>query len=162
MLDIFYSTVALACFALLGLWWVVVQFKYREWMGSPNYRRMAFNISQYFVLPGVMSLVAMLAGEAKIIWQIAFIAAGILGAVETLSIILNANLSSLRPRTVRIGGWIQLLLYLLIVLFALDAALSQVIALPLKPLELEGISISLLLFLGVNLAWTFFSEPQKL
>jgi hypothetical protein len=161
MLVTFYATVAQICFALLGLWWIVVQFKYAAWMHVSTRRRMAFNISHYFVLPGVMSLVALLAGDTKILWQIAFILAGILGAVETISIIFNADLSSFRPRAVRVGGWIQLVLYVFVVLFALNAAFGARIALPLEPLVFEGITIALLLLLGVNLAWTFFSAPEK-
>jgi hypothetical protein len=35
------------------------------------------------------------------------------------------------------------------------------VALPFEPLVLEGIAIATLLFLGVNLAWTFFPAPEK-
>ena len=34
MLDVFYGAFSPACFALLGLWLVVVQIRLREWQGS--------------------------------------------------------------------------------------------------------------------------------
>ncbi len=160
MLDTFYSTAAQICFVLLGLWWLVVQFKHGAWMQVPARRRMAFNVSHYFVLPGIMSLIALLSGNNKFIWQASFILAGAIGAFETVSIISNADVSTLRPQGVRIGGWVQLVLYILVVLFAIDAALGQPIHLGLQPLELEGLCIGLLLFLGVNLAWTLFAEAE--
>jgi hypothetical protein len=33
--------------------------------------------------------------------------------------------------------------------------------LALKPLEIEGIMISLMVFLGVNFVWVFFAEPVQ-
>jgi fluoride ion exporter CrcB/FEX len=161
MLDTFYATVAQVCFALLGLWWVVIQFKYQAWIKVPARRRIAFNISHYFVLPGVMSLVAILAANTKILWQAAFILTGLLGAFETLSIIFSNDLKPARPRLLHTGGWIQLVLYLIVVLTAINAALAQPILLRLTPLEIEGVCVSLLLFLGVNLAWTFFSDVEE-
>ncbi len=161
MFDTFYSTVSQVCFVLLGLWWVVVQFKHAAWMQIPARRRMAFNVSHYFVLPGIMSLIALLSTNNKFIWQSAFILSGALGAFETVSIISNAEVTVLHPQAVRIGGWVQFVLYLLIVLFAIDAALGQPVYLGLQPLELEGLCIGLLLFLGVNLAWTLFAEAEK-
>ena len=161
MLDTFYATVGQVCFALLGLWWVVVQFKHHEWMRSPRHRRMAFNVSHYFIVPGIMCLVALLADNAKTLWQLAFILAGLLGAVETVSIISNADVAPLRPRSVQLGGWAQLILYLLVILLACDAALGLPVGLPLTPLEVEGVVVSLLLFLGVNLAWTFFAQVEQ-
>ena len=33
---------------------------------------------------------------------------------------------------------------------------------PLKPIQLEGMLVSLILFVGVNVAWEFMSQPKNL
>src|SRR5579884_1715878 len=119
----FYQTVAQLCFTLLGLWWLVLQTKYREWIGHRMRRRMATYITFYFLLPGTMSLVALLATDARLLWQVAFVAASLIGPVATLRFMRDA------ARTVWTNRWsarlIQgtcgcgLLLYVLIVLVAL-------------------------------------------
>ena len=60
MLVAFYQTAAQLCFTLLGLWWLVLQTKYKEWINDSERRRMATSISLYFLLPGAMSLIALL------------------------------------------------------------------------------------------------------
>ena len=39
-------------------------------------------------------------------------------------------------------------------------ALSTDLGVGLSPLELEGLMVALLVFLGVNLAWVLFMEPD--
>ena len=58
--ETFYATLASICFTLVGLWWVVVQFKYDLFMASPGGRLTAYTASMHFVAPGVISLVAVL------------------------------------------------------------------------------------------------------
>ena len=50
MAENFYETVALAAFALLGLWWVVVADRRREWAQLAYRRRQAYSVSLYFTL----------------------------------------------------------------------------------------------------------------
>ena len=57
MAQVFYETAALAAFALLGLWWVVVADRRREWARLSYRRRQAYSVSLYFALTGTMSLV---------------------------------------------------------------------------------------------------------
>lgn len=161
MFDTFYTTVATLCFALLGLWWVVVQFKYNEWMGNRGRRRMAYDISLYFLLPGIMSLIALLATDAKFLWRAAFVVAGIIGAVETLFMIVGRYPEMGSSGLMRAGRFVVLILYVLIALFAGIQDLPQRLNLALKPLEIEGIMISLMVFLGVNFVWVFFAEPTQ-
>jgi len=159
MLETFYTTVASLCFALLGLWWVVVQFKHEQWMGNPAKRRMAYDLSLYFILPGMMSLVSLLAGEVRILWRIGFSVAAILGAFETLAMILG-NRAGGRALP-QIGRWAVLALYIGIAIIAIDPTLPQVLGIGLSGIQVEGILITLLLFLGVNFVWLFFAEPDK-
>jgi hypothetical protein len=59
VLNAFYGAFSPACFALLGLWLVVVQIRMREWQGSTAHRRRSYGVALHFVLPGMMSLLAL-------------------------------------------------------------------------------------------------------
>jgi hypothetical protein len=48
--------VAQASFTLLALWWVLLQIRHDEWFADTAYRRRAYDVSLYFLLPGIMSL----------------------------------------------------------------------------------------------------------
>ena len=74
-MDAFYQTVAGFCFTLLGLWWAVVQFRHAEWMRDLYQRRAAYSVHLSFLVPGIMSLGAMIAGDVKILWRLVFIVA---------------------------------------------------------------------------------------
>ncbi len=100
-LQAFYQTVAQLCFTLLGLWWLVLQTKYSEWIGNPERRRMITNISLYFLLPGTMSLLALLSPQAHYLWQVAFVLAGGLGAFETAALIRH-------ERRHKVESWLAL------------------------------------------------------
>ena len=152
MLQDFYATVAQACFTLLGLWWVVMQIKYEDWMRDPLHRRASYDISLYFLLPGMMSVVSLLAIEVTTIWRIGFAIAGLLGAAESAVSIATARSYGEKPRWLRIGDWVSLALYLLIAAVAIRTELVDDVGLGLRPLEVEGILVALLIFLGVNLA----------
>jgi hypothetical protein len=162
---VFYQTVAQLCFTVLGLWILVLQTKYRDWSVKPVRRRMATNISLYFLLPGCMSLLALLAVHAAILWQAAFIVAGLLGMVETGLLARDesqllahtADAHSQRFRVMRVLRWLGIVLYGLVVLVALFAgAIGRLVA----PLNIAGVLITLLVVLGLVLAWVYFVEPM--
>ena len=113
MAESFYETVALAAFALLGLWWVVVADRRREWGQLAYRRRQAYSVSLYFTLTGIMSLVSLNAGEHPEIWRAAFGLAGAMGAAE---LILSLSYLSSEPRRAR---RIQLLLTLTLLAYML-------------------------------------------
>jgi len=161
MLDTFYSTSAQISFTLLGLWWVVVQFKHEEWMRNTAYRRMAFDISLYFLLPGIMSLISLLATENRIIWRVAFGAAGLIGLVETLLILVTTRSDKGVSSGVRIGRWVIAAIYALVVILAAFPDIAATIGLPLAPIEVEAILVALIMFTGVTFAWFLFAEPVK-
>ena len=159
MLDTFYSTVSQLCFALLGLWWVVVQFKHEEWMSQPGMRRMAYSISLYFLLPGLMCLVSLLSADAKILWRLGFGMAGALGAVDSAYMLVKGDASAAPTGWLGVARWIVVLLYVLIVLIAFAPQLGQLVG--LQPLEAEGVLVALMVFLGVNFAWSSFATPAR-
>lgn len=157
MFETFYQTVAQLCFTLLGLWWIVLQTKYREWIGNAYRRRMATNISLYFLLPGSMSLLALLATNAPILWRAGFAVASILGAVETTLLLrrIQSKQGSLSLMTV--ARWAGLALYVVVALVAFLPPLTD--RLGVKPLLVAGTMLTLLVILGVSLAWAYFVEP---
>jgi hypothetical protein len=61
-LDSFYAIVPGTCFALVGLWWGVVQFN-KGWLKHDKTRALAGGIYLSFLIPGVMSLIAQVSGE---------------------------------------------------------------------------------------------------
>src|SRR6186997_1736195 len=80
----FYATTSAVSFTLLGFWWVVVQFRHEEMTQEPGRRRLAFVVSLHFILPGLMSLGALLTGDAPIIWRLTFGLAGVAGMVAVV------------------------------------------------------------------------------
>jgi hypothetical protein len=161
-LQVFYQTVAQLSFTLLGLWWLVLQTKYREWIGGAG-SRMASSISLHFMLPGAMSLFAMLSVSNRLIWQIAFFIAGCGGLVATLAFRRGASQSasqSLGARHIWVRWAVDLLTYLLFAAIALVALLADAIrSLGLAPLTVEGTLVSLVVVLGLLLAWAYFVRP---
>lgn len=158
--ESFYSTASQISFTLLGFWWAVVQFRFADWSDDPGRRRMAHVVSLLFLLPGVMSLMSLLMGDVRIIWQAVFGLAGLLGLVATILIVTGANDTATSP-WLRAGSlYVATPLYLLITVFAVAPGLATDLT-GLQPLQLEGILLSLLVFLGVNLAWFLFWEVKR-
>jgi hypothetical protein len=157
--ETFYETVAVAAFALLGLWWVVVADRRREWAALPYRRRQAYSVSLYFTLTGIMSLVSLNSATHPEIWRTAFGLAGALGAAELILSVAYASSEPRRARRIQALLTLTLPLYLLIVAIAIHPSLAADAGIHLKPLETEAIVVSLLLFLGINYAWLLFMEP---
>jgi len=162
---VFYQTVAQLCFTVLGLWVLVLQTKYRDWTVKPVRRRMATNISLYFLLPGCMSLLALLSVHTALLWQAAFVVAGVLGMIETALLARDEGqllaqagaMPSSRYQSLRLLRWVGIALYALVVLVALFAgAIGQLVS----PLNVAGVLITLLIVLGLALAWVYFVEPM--
>ena len=68
MLDAFYGAFSPACFGLLGLWLVIVQMRLTEWEHDTKEReaehhRRAYGVALHFALPGVMSVLALVASQ---------------------------------------------------------------------------------------------------
>jgi hypothetical protein len=159
MQETFYATFAQVSIALLGLWWVVVQFRHAAWMKDPARRRMAYNVSLYFMLPGIMSMVSLLSADATYIWRGAFAAAGIFGAIEAARDARDQRHRG--PGWQVVARWLTVVLYLAIVTVALFPGLLSSAGISLKPIALEGLTLSLILFLGVNWAWLMFGADEE-
>jgi len=155
----FYATTSAVSFTLLGFWWVVVQFRHNEMTQDPGRRRLAFVVSLHFILPGLMSLGALLTTDAPVIWRLTFATAGIVGMIA----VITGSRGVKEPTGViaALGRyeWLALPLYLIITLVAIDPDAVKT-ATGLLPLQVEGAVMTLLVGLGILFAWALFTEPQ--
>ena len=159
MAATFYETLALAAFALLGLWWVVVAERRREWAPLPFRRRQAYTVSLYFTLTGIMSLISLISAAHASIWRLAFGVSAALGAAEIVLSLLLASAQPSRHTLIELLLALTLPLYLIILAVAIHPALAPDIGVQLKPLETEAIVVSVVLFIGINYGWLLFMEP---
>jgi hypothetical protein len=158
MLESFYSTVAQASFTLLALWWVLLQIRHDEWIRDASYRRSVYDVSLYFLLPGMMSLGSLIAIQEASIWRISFAVFGCVGIAET--VLLRARPGALRAAVplVRVADLLSLLLYGLVALVAVWEGLPDDLGIGLRSLELEGLFIAALLLVGITLAAAIFAS----
>jgi hypothetical protein len=109
-----------------------------------------------------MSLIALLTEGAPLLWRSVFVIAAATGAYATVSIMRAVKLDATQVATVKATRWAFLLCYALIAVIAARPTLvTEDLALPLDHFQMEGILIALLIFLDVNVAWWFFSEPDS-
>jgi hypothetical protein len=156
VLDSFYTTAAQASFTLLALWWVLLQIRHDAWIADVAYRRTVYDVSFYFLLPGMMSLGSLLAVQQSSVWRASFALMGAVGVVESLILIAGRREMRGRGLLVESADWLSLVLYALVVAVALWTGLPDELGLGLQPLELEGILLAGLIFLGIALAAALF------
>lgn len=151
MLSQFYGAFAPVSFTILGLWFIVVQTRHADWSPSQGHRRRASAVSLHFALPGLMSLLSLIDPASMTLWQVSFAAAALLGV---------AALTALRPRTagqgtgvVEILHWTAVGLYTVIALVAIAPSTVDSLGISFAPLRAEALLLSLLLFVGVTVAW---------
>ena len=155
----FYATTSAVSFTLLGFWWVVVQFRHDEMTDDPGRRRLAFVVSLHFILPGLMSLGALLTADAPLVWRLTFGTAGIAGMVAV--VLASRGIAEPTGAIAMIGRfeWLALPLYLLITVVAIAPELVRE-STGLLALQVEGVVMTLLVFLGIIFAWVLFTEPN--
>lgn len=148
-MDTFYATLSTFCFALVGLWWAVVQVRFEAWMPNPGYRRLAHSIHYTFLVPGGMSLGALLSGDQRLVWQ------GVFAVASVCGIAMAAGAITILPgRGWRIGQIVTLICYALILVVSLTPALVTGSGLGLAPLQVTGLLVTAIVVLGANFAWT--------
>jgi hypothetical protein len=155
----FYATTSAVSFTLLGFWWVVVQFRHDEMTQDTGRRRLAFVVSLHFILPGLMSLGALLTADAPIVWRITFGSAGVAGLIAVLLASRGVQEPTGAIAAIGKAEWIALPLYAVLTLVAVRPDLVQS-AVGLIPLQVEGIVMTLLVFMGILFAWALFTEPH--
>jgi hypothetical protein len=155
----FYATTSAVSFTLLGFWWVVVQFRHAEMTRDRGRRRLAFVVSLHFILPGLMSLGALLTADAPLVWRLTFGVAGVTGMVAVL--FASRGIPDPTGAIATIGRFelVALPLYAIVTLVAIRPDLVRT-AVGLEPLQVEGTVMTLLVFLGILFAWALFTDPQ--
>jgi hypothetical protein len=156
----FYATTSAVSFTLLGFWWVVVEFRHDEMTRDTGRRRLAFIVSLHFILPGLMSLAALLTGDAPLVWRLTFSTAGIAGMVAV--VVASRGVREPTGAIALVGRfeWLALPLYAILTLVAFRPELIRE-NFTLEPLQVEGTIMTLLVFLGILFAWAMFTEPHS-
>jgi hypothetical protein len=155
----FYEATTGLSFALLGFWWLVIELRHREFVTDPTLRRSAYQMSLYFALPGMMSLVSLLATDNPLLWRVGFVAAGLVGLLQA-----PVAMRALRwtgSGRILAGQWALTVLYALLVLVAFSPTLPERLGLGLTGLETEGLLVALFIFLGINVAWAHFMHSPN-
>ena len=147
----FYSSASAVCFVLLGLWWVVVQLKFDEWRDDRSKQRMAYRISLYFLLPGLISMLSLLEVEGTFFWRSVFVTGAVVGVVETIASRVSGRSRAAVAAT--------LALYVLMAVVAVSPGVVLRLLPGLPPLAVEGILLTMLVLLGVNMAWSQLFAP---
>jgi hypothetical protein len=156
----FYTTVSSVSFTLLGLWWVVVQSR-DEWRRHPARRRMAYAVSLHFLLPGVMSVLSLVAPDVSWLWRATFATAGALGVVGAILVLRTLREAYDAPRLARLIEWIAIPIYGVVAIVALAPDVVRAMTSELTPIQVEGIILAILIFLGVQVAWILMVEPAR-
>jgi hypothetical protein len=156
----FYATASALSFTLLGFWWVVVEFRHDELTADAGRRRLAFVVSLYFILPGLMSLAALLTGDLPLIWRLTFATAGIFGMLAAVLAARALEEPDGAAGSISRWMWLGLPLFAVITFVALRPDLVRS-ALKLEPLQVEGSIMTLLVFLGITFAWVMFTDPRR-
>jgi hypothetical protein len=148
MLDAFYGAFSPACFALLGLWLVVVQIRLGDWRDNENSKRMSYVISLNFLLPGLMGVLALIDPQDAAFWRVSFAILGIGGAV-------GSYLVRRVPTGDRLGAvayWTAIALYLAVAVLAFFGGVDL--------LRTEAVLLTALIFVNFNIAWLLLFAPD--
>jgi hypothetical protein len=153
VLKDFYLSFSAVCFTLLGLWLIVVQTRHAEWRGSALARRRAYGVALHFSLPGLMSLLALVNPDSSVLWRTSFAIVAIGGAV--VLIVLRGAAVGKIGLTVYI---LAIALYTLIGLLAIAPRIVGSLGLDATPVRVEAVLLTILVFVGVNVAWLLLFE----
>ena len=147
-LATFYATVSGVGFTLLGLWWVVAD-KHPEWFADPSGRLMAYVVTLHFMVPGLSSLLSLVAPDVTAVWRVVFTLLGLSGLLGAVLVARQLTRTAERWPVIALTAGAPV--YVLVVLVALVPDVSD--AVDLKPLQVEAFLVALVLVLGLHAAW---------
>jgi hypothetical protein len=148
MLRDFYLALAPVSFTLLGLWLIVVQTRHAEWRNSLRSRRRAYAVWLQFALPGLMSLLSLIDATSEALWRVSFGVVALVGVA-----VLLVSWAEERSRDGVLVYGIAAFLYALVALVAVAPGVVNHFGSSINALRTEAIILSLLIFVGVNVAW---------
>ncbi len=147
VLNAFYGAFSPACFALLGLWIVVVQIRIDDWRGDDTRKRMSYVIALNFALPGMMGVLALIDSRDAAFWRVSFAVIALAGAV-------GSYLMRGFPARDRLGTaacWTAIAVYAVVAILAIIGGLDM--------LRAEAVLLTALIFVGFNIAWLLLFSP---
>jgi hypothetical protein len=154
VLTTFYTAFSPSCFALLGLWLVIIGFNAGAWLdaGRPGQknpgwlgRKQVYAVAQFFAAPGTMSLLALINPDSTIVWRVVFSLISLIGVgcVALFGRVHHGHPHDALDMSDHIVYWGTLALY-----FAI-AALAMT---PAPVLEYEGVLLTGLMLVGIHVA----------
>jgi hypothetical protein len=157
-IDAFYQAISGVSFTLLGLWFVIVQLKYKHGAGESSRRRHAYGVAMFFLIPGIGSMLSSVNSDLTLLWRVAFGVTAALGLIEIALYLSSGGLRTAASTALRVAGFAIYAIMLVVALFptAVEAA-----GLSLQPRELEAILLALLIFIGANIAFLALTESEE-
>jgi len=152
----FYLALAPVSFTLLGLWLIIVQTRHGEWRHSPRSRRRAYAVWLQFALPGLMSLLSLIDAQSEALWRVSFSVVAVVGVA-----ILVIAWSRERTRDGVLVYGIAAFLYALVAVLAVAPSLVNHFDSSINALRTEAILLSVLIFVGVNIAWLLLFDDAE-
>jgi hypothetical protein len=157
VLNQFYAAFAPLSFTVYGLWLIVVQTRHADWRHSPEHRRRAYAVSLHFAIPGLMSLLALVDPANTTVWRVSFAASAAGGAV-ILGYLQFSSVPTPRGRLWQMESTASIILYVLVLLVAIAPGVARDIG---APLRVEAVLLSLIVFLGINVAWALMFDEVE-
>ena len=150
MLVDFYGAFAPISFTILGLWFIVVQTRHADWAGSHEHRRTASVVALQFGLPGLMSLLSLVSPSSHLMWRVAFSVSSLVGPAALLALSFGP---AGQPRLLGAGRAVSLGLFILVGIIAVAPGTLGDVGIHVVPLQAEATLLSLLVFVGLTVAW---------
>jgi hypothetical protein len=151
----FYQAFSTACFALLGLWMVAVQIRLDDWRADPVAKRRAYGVALHFVLPAMMGVFALVDVSSPVFWRASFAVIALSGGVVMFAVRgFPVPMAGGRRRMRTLPGADQAdlaasgvasLLYILVGALAIEGGTVA--------LRTDAVLLTVLVFLGFNVAW---------
>jgi hypothetical protein len=154
-LGTFYAVVAGTCFALVGLWWNVVE-RHPAWHTDAAARRQAGGVYLSFLLPGMMGLFAQIDPGTPAIWRSGFLLCAAIGGWSAVSLIRSQD--TYAPGLLGRNRWLVVVLYGLVMVLAVAPEAAE--PLGLAPLQAGGLLLVLLVAAAHGLTWELMLERR--
>ncbi len=157
----FYAIVSAINFTLLGLWWVAIKERSDIRERDASGRRVAFLISLQFSVPGIIALVGQVAPQEPVLWRSSFTFAGLAGAVGIYLLGRSLRRVPGQAGLVLVFWFVAIPIYVLVAAVAAFEGIPDALNLRLSSIEIEGLLLTLLVFLGVQTAWVVAMAPEE-
>jgi hypothetical protein len=122
---------------------------------------MAYLVSLQFSVPGIIALLGQVAPDVPALWRSSFTFAALAGAVGVF--LLGRSLRGMPGQAglVLVFWWVAIPLYLMIGAVAAFEGIPDTLNLQLSSIEIEGLLLTMMVFLGVQTAWVVAMAPRE-